>query len=469
MVEPEADTPFSPEAVPVVCEGLDFEGLNITAEEGFLLSRLDGVTNVDIICSGSGLGQKKTLELISSLYEKKVIVLRDLDHSGDKSCTPSETPEPEGPQVFDLPSLKEILSKDLKKGKEIIPLTEAIFVNLENLSYYDLLGLTPNARKGKIKKAYFFRTKLFHPDRFFRQVDREFKHKLQEIFKQLNKGYRVLSDSEEKGEYDESLGIEKGLEDVEEVVAESSGPQPVKEEATPWKRIRVSRQKPVEERVRSAKKNKKKKAKPVPEGKKLKLGLKDEKVRMSSLLRNIEKMETKGGKEVKDQAARFYDGAMVEKERGNFKAAKVNLQLAVQYDSLNRRFKQALAELEQDEEGQKAELEFKAGLDAEKDGDLKSAARHFRESLQLGYESSKLYHRLAELMMELDSNYEKARALCLKAIEMESDMPEYHMTLARSYKGLGQKGAAMIQLQKVLNLDPKNKVAAKELKALKRG
>ena len=91
------------------------------------------------------------------------------------------------------------------------------------------------------------------------------------------------------------------------------------------------------------------------------------------------------------------------------------------------------------------------------------------DAMSLGYDSSRLYHKIAELMIELDKNFEGARAMVLKAIEMEEGVADFHMTLARVYKGMGQKAAAKVQLEKVLKLEPKNKLAAKELKALKRG
>jgi tetratricopeptide (TPR) repeat protein len=71
--------------------------------------------------------------------------------------------------------------------------------------------------------------------------------------------------------------------------------------------------------------------------------------------------------------------------------------------------------------------------------------------------------------MELDNNFERARTLILKAIEMEPGIADYYMTLARAYKGMDKKSAAIAQLEQVLKIDPKNKLAAKEIKALKRG
>jgi curved DNA-binding protein CbpA len=323
-----------------------------------------------------------------------------------------------------------------------------------------------------VKKAYLRRTKSFHPDRFYRRADRQFREKVQEVFKQLNKGFSTISDAEKKREYDQTLGHEDtaaGPEEALESAAISSRARTVKGES-PWKRIRVSKQKPVEERYRAPKRVTEEKK---PSGPKLKLGLKDGANPMSPLLKKVMQIkkehEQGAGQPLHEQAERLFKGAMMEIDRNHFNAAKINLRLAIQYAPHEKKYKETLKQLEEKEEKQRAVLEFKAGMDAQAEGDLKGAVRHFREALRLGYENAKLYHRLADLMMEVENNYEKGKALALKAIEMEPGVSDYHITLARAYKGMGQKAAAIIQLEKVLQMDPKNKLIAKELKALRKG
>ncbi|HUT52464.1 MAG TPA: DnaJ domain-containing protein [bacterium] len=464
-----------PNAVPLVCEGDDLLAQNVTPEEGFLISRLHGTLTVEALCSQTGLGKQKTLALLASLRKKGIISFHDHECAAPREDTApaADAVEPDpasapAARVFTLSELKKIIRKERPKGEQLVPVIEAIFENLEHLSYYDLLGISGKADQQQVKKAYLKATKSFHPDRFYRKADREFRRKLQEIFKQANKGYRALSDEEARKAYDASLGVveEEPEEEVIEAAPLKARSRSVKGEPSPWKRIRVSKARPVEEKTRAPKRVEEP-AK--PKGPMLKLGFGEASKPVSALLQKMEKAKQESQGAYLDQAEKFYKGAMIEKERRNLNAAKINLKLALEYSRGNPKYKEALAELEKREGAQKGEQEFKRGLDAQAEGDLRSAAMHYKEALRAGFENAKLLQRLAELVMELDNNFERARGLVLKAIEMEPGIVDYHMTLARAYKGLNQKAAAIVQLEKVLKIEPKNKLAAKEIKALKRG
>ncbi len=478
MIDNSDSSALPPDAVPLVCEGSDFLSQNVTPEEGFLISRLHGTVTVEALCSQTGLGKQKTLALLASLREKGIISFHDRECAVPEQTPPEQTAAPDpaaqpgAPSppaaASALPELKKVLRKPLPKGDELVPVIEAIFENLEHLSYYDLLGISGKAPAPQIKKAYLKATKSFHPDRFYRKADREFRHKLQEIFKQANKGYRALMDEEARKAYDASLGVvdEEPEEEVIEAAPLKSRERAVKGEPSPWKRVAVSRARAVKEKVRAPRKAEEP---PKPTGPKLKIGFGGAPKPVSELLRKMEKVKKESQGAFLDQAEKFYRGAMVEKQRGNMNAARINLKLAIEYSHGAKKYKEAMEDLDRAEVSQKGEQAFRRGLDAQADGDLRSAVKHYKEALHAGLESAKLLHRLALLEMELDNNFERARTLILKAIEMEPGIADYYMTLARAYKGMDKKSAAIAQLEQVLKIDPKNKLAAKEIKALKRG
>ncbi len=452
---------FDPKAVPVVCEGVDIINLDIGPEEGFVISRIDGRTDLENIAYSSGMGHEKTMEIIRELKDKGVIVFHG--HEEKKKPEAEKQEQETGEDLYELAELKKLLRKPVPKGDEFAKLVESVFVNLENLSYYELLNLKKEADAAKIKKAYLTKTKVFHPDRFYRRADKEFKGKLQEIFKQLNQGYRELLDPAKKREYDLKLEEEEQEEITVAPLSPSTRSRGVKGSGAAPRRAEKQERLGIT-RTKIGRKH------GLARGTKLKVGLKDKgKSPSSPIMKNVEKMKQQGSKAAEKQGGKFYNWAMQEKERRNLKGAKTNLNLALQYEPGNAKYQKAMEELRAEEDSRQAELEFKAGQDAQRDGDLNGALRHYKEALNLGYQSPQLYYRMAELSMELDANYERARSMLLKAIEMESGVPEYHMCLARAYKGLGQKQPAIVQLEKVLKLDPKNKIASKELKSLKRG
>ncbi len=450
-------------SVPMLCEGVDIMNFNIGPEEGFVLSRIDGNSDLENIAYSSGMGRDKTLEVVKGLIDKGLLVFHCSDTEKELVDQEQQREVECDEEIYDLAELRKLLKKPFPKGEDFKRLVDSIFVNIENLSYYELLNLQKNAKPSDIKKAYIKRTKVFHPDRFYRREGKEFKGKLQEIFKQLNKGYRELLDPEKKLEYDEKLAAEEEEEITVAPLSPSTRSRGVKGSGASHRRADKQAKLGITRTSLSSKSG-------LASGTKLKLGLKDKsKASSSPIMKQVEKMKKQGNRASEDQGRKFYNWAMQEKDRGNIKGSKTNLELAMQYDPSNPKYKQAMENLRREEEANQAEIEFKAGQESQMDGDLTGALRHYREAMNLGYENPKLYYRMAELSLELDANYDRARTLALKAIDMEPGVPEYHMCLARAYKGLGQKQSAIVQLEKVLKLDPKNKIASKELKSLKRG
>ncbi len=72
-------------------------------------------------------------------------------------------------------------------------------------NYYELLGVDPRATPEEIKKAYRERLKEWHPDK--NPLRRE---EAEEMTKVLNLAYGILSDPEQKKQYDRILRFSKG-------------------------------------------------------------------------------------------------------------------------------------------------------------------------------------------------------------------------------------------------------------------
>ena len=68
------------------------------------------------------------------------------------------------------------------------------FANGLDRPYHELLGVAADADNRAIKKAYFQKSKRFHPDRYFRKNVGEFGPVVETCFKKLLEAYELLSD-----------------------------------------------------------------------------------------------------------------------------------------------------------------------------------------------------------------------------------------------------------------------------------
>ncbi len=67
---------------------------------------------------------------------------------------------------------------------------------------YDVLGIPTDAKPEQIRRAYILRTKMLHPDRFDQASERAEWGLANEMLKELNHAYGVLSDAASRASYD---------------------------------------------------------------------------------------------------------------------------------------------------------------------------------------------------------------------------------------------------------------------------
>jgi curved DNA-binding protein CbpA len=214
-------------AAPSPNPDVDFTSLSPTAEQYFLLSRLDGKLTVAELCKISGLGRRKTLESLELLARADAIDIPGYEapsNPGPDASLDSAATTPTGasgvgkarkaaskvipnypvsPEDFEfdaaLLALETPLSDDLRR--QLICLHE----QLEQMSFYDLFGLSPDASRKDIKKAYFRLSKRYHPDKFFRQDLGALGSMMETVFKEITRAYKILSKKQSRESYDAAL------------------------------------------------------------------------------------------------------------------------------------------------------------------------------------------------------------------------------------------------------------------------
>jgi len=166
--------------VPKLNPNLSYNSLNLTPVEGYLLSRIDGVSSVDDIVSTSGLPYEQAMEVVRSLWNKNVFSIDGV----------SKLPEEKG----DIDLTKEERN-NIEKMLEIV----------ENGTFYEVLSVPFNVKPEEVKIRFFELSKLYHPDRYFKKNIGEYKDKLNKIFKKISEAYEVLYDPRKKRWYDNML------------------------------------------------------------------------------------------------------------------------------------------------------------------------------------------------------------------------------------------------------------------------
>jgi DnaJ-class molecular chaperone len=98
-----------------------------------------------------------------------------------------------------------------------------IWDKLDQLSYFDLLGLPSGATVQDIRAAFYRMSHDLHPDRYHRIDNRELRDRLETIYARMCEGYRVLTTPEKRTSYMRVLG--DGKKRLTSTDREQRGPQ----------------------------------------------------------------------------------------------------------------------------------------------------------------------------------------------------------------------------------------------------
>jgi len=384
--------------VPRLKKGVDLTGLNLNATEGFILSQVDGKLSIGDLRAVCGLSEAKLFPII-----EKLVNLGSVELSG-KSGEANATSRATGGWK---------ISEDMPFEDRV----RSLYLELENLNYYQLLGIDRAASAEDIKKAYHRMTREYHPDKLFRDGDVELRGRLQNIFAEITQAYKTLSNPDLKKEYDASL---KSWEAEAAESGRSDGGKPGKPRPP----------KPPEKPTAAPAKN--------------------------PFMDNVLK------------AKRLFEGALIEMKRKNYAAARQNLRLAATLDPFNSRYKEAMLKLDKLENIGQARNYYETGLVYESEGKFKEAMRLYREASLLDDSNYLYYYHLAKLTFEYEKKIEAAKKLVQKAIELNSKYPEGYLLLGRIFAESGQTSAAIAKFQQGLEIAPSHKELGKELKRAKK-
>jgi curved DNA-binding protein CbpA len=399
-------------AIPKIASGKKLEELDLSAEEGFLLSRVDGSATLEQVLQSSGLVADVAKEAFDKLYEKGIV---SLDGDGTDRADQGQNQEqgPYGGMVFDPFELAEEVDLDEELKKKILYL----HASLDNLTHYHLLQVAQRADASAIKKAYFIVSKEFHPDSYFRKNLGSYKAKIELIFKRISNAYEVLSNEQKRKSYDTTIPYEP----TEEEIAEQARAE--------------------ERKDRDAR-------------------LKEE--RRQRLLRRTPVARQKA------KARQHYKDAKKHEADGDIVGAANSIKLALTFDPNNEELKAFAERVEPKACEIRAAKEFKRGQGEESMGRQEEALNAYLRSIEANPGDARALHRAASLLLELKRDLRQAVTFCRLAKQLEPDNTKYLLTLGRVYMALGMNKNAIRELAKYVNENPLDDQAADMFKELKK-
>lgn len=234
------------DVVPRLNDQFDPADADLTAEDYFVLTRVDGHTPVRTLCLISGFPQARALAILEKLRQSGAILLPGdvppprrrrppttappppVDQAG-----PAPLPEERGAASGHAPAARPAAREDRgmavppgrKTGASVdsaqmaaamaeevelsLEQRESIlakWATLERVTLFELLEIAPTNDKRAIKRAYFKVSKEFHPDRYYGKRLGSFKEKLDAIFERCTQAFEVLEDDARRAEYLRGLG-----------------------------------------------------------------------------------------------------------------------------------------------------------------------------------------------------------------------------------------------------------------------
>jgi tetratricopeptide (TPR) repeat protein len=203
---------------------LRFQKLTLSPADGFVLSRVDGVTSAREIAQMIPLPADQTQRSLLGLLSTGVVeyagVRRPRDAGAPAHPTPgppSPAPPPPSPPPLTAPppavspppppvpepppAAGPVDEKAAERRREILEAWEG-----RTRNHFEVLGLARSVGEAEVKEAYFRLAKRFHPDVHHGASLGDLRDKLEEIFIRLGQANEVLRDPRKRSDYEERLG-----------------------------------------------------------------------------------------------------------------------------------------------------------------------------------------------------------------------------------------------------------------------
>lgn len=390
---------------------MDITKVALSMEEGFVASRVDGNCTVADIATLVGKDVSETTRILTKLAKAGVIEFGDI--KAEQKARPAASNDYSG-FIFPVALMQEQCDVEEDNRKRIIFTHD----QLERWNHYELLQITQKADEREVKKAYFARSKEWHPDRFKRGDLGSFQKMIESIYKQINEAYRVLSSADERKQYDAQTVFDLDPEEIERLVE-----------------IQKEQKRAERHEVRVAERRKK---------------------------NNPVRLRMKKAKE-------FYDKAVALEADGRVVEALRAAQMAVIYDDKKPEYSELAKSLKDRASEHRIERYLKRGSHFEQMTEWDEAIDMFEEAVRIAPNSGRARLRLGYNMLAGGRDAQVALGHAQRAVALLPNDAEAHYVVGRLYEKSGMDKVAKRAYQQALELRPGYAEVKKRLTRLKWG
>ncbi len=486
--------------VPRPLSGPHVQSLSLSPPEAYVLSRVDALLDQHDLALVTGMTPDEVGVILDRLAQLGAVDLVDHTMPTEGQAAPvvaTGGAAPAGPApgiahldftaaplLYDARELDEVIELEPDKKRRVLD----VYYRLDELTYYELIGVGIDTEKKSLKTAYYAVAPEFHPDKFFRKQLGSYKSKIEAIFARITLAHDVLTVAKSRAEYDEYLEqthrnrttsamLDQTKHDVAAILAavEKAAAQEVAEQArgpaagAPAVPGRVA---PVLSPEELLKQRRETLARRLAGGRKPMASNPGADAARPSGRNSVAEMDPGGAERSADALRRRHDKAVADAKHAQ----------VVRYSEAGR-----VALIRQDYAEAANSYRIAASLapdDAVVQSSCNDALREVAAALADGYWKQAIYEEGQERWAEAALSYSKVCAgkpdnagahervafatvkssgnprraveFARKAIELDPRKPEYRVTLARAYGAAGLEQSAFSELDRAKEMAPKD-------------